>query len=287
MSNIALSYVWKHSQQHGSALLVLIAIADAANDDGECYPGVSRLADKCRMKERNLQYIIRDLEASGELAVDYFQGVNTKRGPTNRYRVILDGVQSSVYGVQQSAPVEGDGVQGIAPVRVQQSAPNPIVEPKEKKKTSLPKKTATVSTPPVPDPEPLAKDDSDPASFDDWMIWLDKAFQVGVSSGRAHHMYNMFKGRSKTGEWAEYNISPPALLEEAKAWVRFEKQEYAYEHNGEEKLLYSKAEAIQSRFYHWRGRHAVDLEERARHEAAEKLFREWHPELYPQNGGAT
>lgn len=135
MSNVALAHVWKHSKQTGSHLLVLVAIADAANDDGECYPGVSRLADKCNMQDRNLQRIIRDLEASGELAVDYFQGTDTRRGWTNRYRIVFDIKE----GVQGSAPVEvseiEQGVQEVAPVGVQGSAPRSLsIEPSEELK---------------------------------------------------------------------------------------------------------------------------------------------------------
>jgi DNA replication protein DnaD len=136
MSNHALNHVWKHSKQSGSALLVLVAIADAANDDGECYPGVSKLADKVNMKERNLQRIIRHLEASGELEVDYFQGRETQRGPTNRYRIVFDeGVQESAPVGVQSEDLHEEGVQGNAPVGVQGSAPKPSVEPSVNTKT--------------------------------------------------------------------------------------------------------------------------------------------------------
>lgn len=138
MSTEALSHVWKNSKQNGTALLVLVAIADGANQDGEYYPSVSSLAAKCRMKNRNLQRIIRKLEASGELAVEYYHGTETKRGWTNRYRVVMGepaGVQNVApviaAGVQNVAPQKPVGVQNVAPVRVQDVAPRTIIRTKE------------------------------------------------------------------------------------------------------------------------------------------------------------
>jgi len=106
MSVKAMTWVWEHSQHKGSALLVLLAIADMANDDGDCWPGVGRLAQKCRMKERNLQLILRALETSGELQTFLNDGTQTATGKTNRYHLpVVEGVQSSVKGVIQITPL--------------------------------------------------------------------------------------------------------------------------------------------------------------------------------------
>lgn len=85
MSIRVMSLVWEHSKQQGSALLVLLAIADFADDDGYCYPSVERLAHKSRMSVRNVRYILRQLEESGELVIERGGG----RHRTNRYRVML------------------------------------------------------------------------------------------------------------------------------------------------------------------------------------------------------
>ena len=50
--------VWHNSQQTGSGLLVLLAIADHANDDGICWPSVARLARMARVSERQCQRLI-------------------------------------------------------------------------------------------------------------------------------------------------------------------------------------------------------------------------------------
>ncbi len=59
--------VWESSSTKGGARLVLLALADYANDEGYCHPGVERLALKSALTERNVQFILRDLEARGEL----------------------------------------------------------------------------------------------------------------------------------------------------------------------------------------------------------------------------
>src|SRR5262245_33961314 len=58
MSVKALSWVWQNSKQKGGALLLELAIADFANDDGEAWPAIKTLATKARMSARNANYLI-------------------------------------------------------------------------------------------------------------------------------------------------------------------------------------------------------------------------------------
>jgi len=58
MSVRSIGRVWDHSAASGSFLLMLLAIADFADDDGNAYPSVPTLARKCRMKPRNANYIV-------------------------------------------------------------------------------------------------------------------------------------------------------------------------------------------------------------------------------------
>ena len=76
--------VWAGSRAKGSDLLVLLAIADYARDDGTgAWPSIERLAAKARLSERNIRYIVRRLAAFGELSI------TPKAGPygANLYRV--------------------------------------------------------------------------------------------------------------------------------------------------------------------------------------------------------
>ena len=61
--------VWESSSAKGGARLVLLALADFANEEGYCYPSIERLALKSALTGRNVQLILRNLESRGELVV--------------------------------------------------------------------------------------------------------------------------------------------------------------------------------------------------------------------------
>jgi hypothetical protein len=77
--------VWKHSKQKSGALIVLLAIADYANDEGNAWPSVSTLARKVRMSKRNVQRWLSTLQRDGELRVLRNQG----RCSVNIYKICL------------------------------------------------------------------------------------------------------------------------------------------------------------------------------------------------------
>jgi hypothetical protein len=77
--------VWEHSSQKEGALLVLLALADCAHDDGTmAFPSVKTLAEKARMSERNARYCLRNLEQSGEIVRE-----GRHRSGTTVYRIVL------------------------------------------------------------------------------------------------------------------------------------------------------------------------------------------------------
>jgi DNA-binding transcriptional regulator YhcF (GntR family) len=59
-----MTLVWKAALPSGRKM-VLLALCDNANDQGECYPSVPMLAEKCSMGERTVQQHITDLETDG------------------------------------------------------------------------------------------------------------------------------------------------------------------------------------------------------------------------------
>ena len=76
--------VWEKSQHAGSELLMLLAIADFADDDGRAYPAVPTLAKKCRMTPRNANLILANLRKTGELVIRQNEG---PKG-TNLYQIV-------------------------------------------------------------------------------------------------------------------------------------------------------------------------------------------------------
>jgi hypothetical protein len=99
MSVLYLSKVWAHSRAEDAALVVLLAIADFADDNGYAYPSVATLASKARKTERTTQRAIQTLQKMGELEVDPQAG---RRG-CNLYRVIVDRTNTPL-----PAPAGGD-----------------------------------------------------------------------------------------------------------------------------------------------------------------------------------
>jgi hypothetical protein len=145
MSVQTMAAVWKGSQHCGSALLMMLAIADFSDDKGMSFPAVSTLAEKTRMKPRNANYLLTELQNSGELVVRIGAG---PRG-TNLYRIALErlqGVQRDA-GLQASAGVQRDaGLHSVAGGAalgcadpLHPSAAKPSLNHHEPSSTSLPR----------------------------------------------------------------------------------------------------------------------------------------------------
>ena len=62
-----MTLAWKASFPSGKKL-ILLALCDNANDQGECYPSISMLAEKCSMSERSVFNHIADLEKDGAIS---------------------------------------------------------------------------------------------------------------------------------------------------------------------------------------------------------------------------
>jgi len=125
MSIKVMNWVWEHATVKGGDLLVLLAIADFADDDGRAYPSVTRLAEKARLSERAAQYSIRKLASMGLLTVEAQKG----RAHTNLYRVACGtdpGKGAKSAPVQNLHPLKG----AICDTeKVQWAAPDPSLDP--------------------------------------------------------------------------------------------------------------------------------------------------------------
>ena len=69
MSIRLMSSIWEHSKHSGTDLLMLLALADHANDDGVCWPSLPRLAARCRVSKRQAINIIHRLEKAGDITI--------------------------------------------------------------------------------------------------------------------------------------------------------------------------------------------------------------------------
>lgn len=83
MSIRVMSQVWDNGPEKQGHLLVMLALADYADDAGKCWPSIASIAAKARMSERGVQKIIRALEVDGWLKIDTGNG----RHGCNQYTI--------------------------------------------------------------------------------------------------------------------------------------------------------------------------------------------------------
>ena len=143
MSVKVLSRVWEHSAHGGTELLLMLAIADFADDDGRAYPAVPTLAAKCRLQQRRANYILSKLKASGELEVS----ANTGPRGTNRYRIMLPlhpGASLHCAAPLQSM-VSTPALHGIKPLHSSADEPSGTVINRQRGRASAPPAPPTKS----------------------------------------------------------------------------------------------------------------------------------------------
>lgn len=71
------SAVWRQSKATGATLLVLLSLADQANDEGICWPSVPMIAERCRVSVRSVSRYLAQLEELGEISRMDRQGRST------------------------------------------------------------------------------------------------------------------------------------------------------------------------------------------------------------------
>ena len=128
-----ISHVLDHSPYRGTALLMHMVLADHANDDGLCWPSVSRLAKLCRIRKRRAQQILDQLRDDGMYEAERRAGSSTLfhllpvGGEEDCTPDLSTGEGDCTQGVNQSAPRgEGDCTQGVKGI-----APRTVIEPPE------------------------------------------------------------------------------------------------------------------------------------------------------------
>lgn len=93
MSIKAISLVWERSKAKGSELLLMLAIADYAHDDGTgAWPSQGKLAQKTRLSRQRVNTKLAALEKMGELIIHRGEGKNG----VNVYDIHLPAIEEAV-----------------------------------------------------------------------------------------------------------------------------------------------------------------------------------------------
>ena len=116
MSVRIMSMVFERYPSGGGEMLLALALADHAHDDGtSIYPSVEQLAYKTRQSERTVQYQLRAMEASGWLIL--VNAGNGGRGSRREYRIYgewLKGANVAPIGKKPIGEITSKGA-NIAP----------------------------------------------------------------------------------------------------------------------------------------------------------------------------
>ena len=116
MSIMAMTWAWGLTDLDQSQTLVLLALADAANDEGMCWPSQAEIGRKARLKDRAVRNQIRSLEAAGLLSVS--RRATPQGRKTNVYRLNI----GCDFSLQSKQPARNAGwVEGSEPEPVDNS----------------------------------------------------------------------------------------------------------------------------------------------------------------------
>ena len=78
--------VWDSAPVSGSDLLLLLALADSANDDGVCWPSQETLSQKTRLNKRHVQRLLKRLADTGILEI--VPRFKDSAQSSNSYRIV-------------------------------------------------------------------------------------------------------------------------------------------------------------------------------------------------------
>jgi len=131
--------VWQSSRHRSGNRLVMLAIADHADDEGKAWPGIPLLARKARLSERHIRRCLNELLMSGELEI------LAEPAPSGGkwYQIRLDLLAPDNVSIETSAsddrtPVSkiGDAHdRGSSSSYIRESSNEPSVQPKSEVNT--------------------------------------------------------------------------------------------------------------------------------------------------------
>lgn len=95
---------WASTQKTGSSTkkLILLMLADRANESGLCYPSQQRLADDCEMSRSAVSRNIKELESAGLLTIKHRSKDGVKL--PNHYVLQIEGVVAESYKGSSTEP---------------------------------------------------------------------------------------------------------------------------------------------------------------------------------------
>jgi len=134
MSNKLMVQVWAESRQSHAKLLIMLGLADQANDDGVCWPAYKSIAMRARIHFRTARRYIDEMCAEDRPEISKRpRFTDTGRKTSNYYQINCENLGSAPGGAVGSAP---GGAVGSAPGDPLNPKKNPKKEESEVFQTS-------------------------------------------------------------------------------------------------------------------------------------------------------
>lgn len=121
MSVLDIANVLNYSKATGRAKLVLVGIANHANDDGQAWPGIATLARYANCSERSVKRDLQELVGLGELKIIKNGAPVGGQYKANLYQLTLSGVTAQVSRGDSSGK---SGVTGDGPLTINRTIKN-------------------------------------------------------------------------------------------------------------------------------------------------------------------
>lgn len=178
--------------------LVLLKLADRANDDGECWPGMDVVAEACGVSKASMIRYIQKMEEMGVLSVERRKSEEGKQ-QTNVYRLNMD----YVPGVNLQ-PGEGEPGCKSDENRVALVTPEIRLKPYLETKGETTDATSKLAAPaPHPEPEPIVPA---PVTWDGVRFTVDDAvydqWVAAYANGRT---------ANDTEDWIEAELAKASM----------------------------------------------------------------------------
>lgn len=117
-----LDIAWQVDCKRAAAKLVLISLADHANEGGGCFPSVARISKRCNLDRRTVQRQLRALETLG------FIKSKGKTGTSSDYELTLRPIDAPPASIRRPLLRHSDAPSSVI------TPPKPSVEPPVKPK---------------------------------------------------------------------------------------------------------------------------------------------------------
>ena len=130
MSIRAMNWAWGQKLPP-TPKLILMALADSANDLDECWPGIAFIADKCNVSERTVQRVLQQFVNTGLMMVTP-RYTTAGRQTSNGYRLRLDSLVSpdKLSPLPSAVEDKGDKLSGTG-VTPKESEQQPLHFPRQ------------------------------------------------------------------------------------------------------------------------------------------------------------